>query len=139
MCGLGKMGRICLVVVAGFCAMAGAEKLKSPWDGQTVAPTDAAYKCPDPPPFAKSMDVESYYTDANHSIIDEAKREAFRKGTEASTQLGQWAGNAADAYRTTGSKAAAACLYSLLGLQRKQRPGPQRCRRDRQPMSRSGC
>ena len=101
--------------LAAVCATAGAQKLKSPWDGQTVALTDAAYKCPDPPPFAKSMDAESYYTDANHSIIDEAKREAFRKATEAPTHLGQWAGEAADAFRTTGSRAAAACVYSLLG------------------------
>ena len=103
-----------MAALAMVCATAGAQKLKSPWDGQTVTPTDAAYKCPDPPPFAKSMDAESYYTDANHSIIDEAKREAFRKATEAPTHLGQWAGQAADAYRTTGSKAAAACVYSLL-------------------------
>jgi len=101
-------------VLGAVCATAGAEKLKSPWDGQTVALTDAPHKCPDPPPFAKSMDAESYYTDANHSIIDEAKRDAERKATQAPTHLGQWAGQAADAYRTTGSKAGAVCVYSLL-------------------------
>jgi len=112
-----NFGRDWLVgmTMAAVCAAAGAEKLKSPWDGQTVSLTDAAYTCPYPPPFAKSMDAESYYTDANHSIIDEAKRDAFRKATEAPTHLGQWAGEAADAYRTTGSRAAAACVYSLLG------------------------
>jgi poly(beta-D-mannuronate) lyase len=103
-----------VAAVAAVCATAGAQKLKSPWDGQTVTLTDAAYKCPDPPLFAKSMDAESYYTDANHSIIDEAKRAAERKATEGPTHLAEWAGDAADGFRTTGSKVAAACVYSLL-------------------------
>jgi poly(beta-D-mannuronate) lyase len=117
-CGLVRMvdrNWLMAATLAAVCATAGAQKLKSPWDGQQVALTDAAYKCPDPPPFAKSLDAESYYTDANHSIIDEAKRDAFRKATEAPTHLGQWAGEAADAYLVKGSRAAAACVYSLLG------------------------
>jgi poly(beta-D-mannuronate) lyase len=102
------------LALAAMSATASAQKLKSPWDGQSIALTDAPYKCPDPPPFTKSMDAESYYTDANHSIIDEAKRDAFRKATEAPTHLGQWAGEAADAYLMKGSREAAACVYSLL-------------------------
>jgi poly(beta-D-mannuronate) lyase len=60
------------------------------------------------------MNAESYYIDANHSVIDEAKRDAFRKATEAPTNLGDWVGRAADAYRATGSRAAAQCAYGLL-------------------------
>jgi poly(beta-D-mannuronate) lyase len=89
-------------------------QLRSPWDGRSITPTDAPYNCPQPPPFSKSLDVEGYYTDAHHSIIDEKKREAEEKATEAPTHLGQWSGEAADAWRTKGSRAAAACVESLL-------------------------
>ena len=71
-------------------------QLRSPWDGLSIAATDAPYNCPEPPPFAKTLNVEGYYTDAHHSIIDEKKREAEEKATEAPTHLGQWSGEAAD-------------------------------------------
>jgi poly(beta-D-mannuronate) lyase len=89
-------------------------QLRSPWDGLSIAATDAPYNCPEPPPFAKTLSVEGYYTDAHHSIIDEKKREAEEKATEAPTHLGQWSGEAADAWLTKGSRAAATCVYSLL-------------------------
>lgn len=44
--------------------------LRSPWDAQTIAVTDAPYTCPAPPPFSKSLDVEGYYSDAHHSVVD---------------------------------------------------------------------
>lgn len=96
------------------CVAAHAQQLRSPWDDLHITLTDAPYTCPDPPPFAKTLDAASYYTDAHHSIIDPKKREAFETATEAPTHLGQWAGLAADAYLTKGSRAAAHCVYSLL-------------------------
>jgi poly(beta-D-mannuronate) lyase len=89
-------------------------QLRSPWDAQSITPTDAPYDCPEPPPFEKTINAESYYTDAHHSIIDPVKKAAEEKATEAPTHLGQWSTEAADKYFKKGSRAAAACVYSLL-------------------------
>ena len=91
-----------------------AEPLHSPWDGQHIALTDAAYTCPDPPPFAKTLNAQGYYTDAHHSVIDPKLQAAEQKATEAPTHLGQWTTEAADKYLRSGSRAAAVCVYSLL-------------------------
>lgn len=102
------------LLLCAFTAHAAQQTLRSPWDAQPVALTDAAYTCPDPPPFSKSLEVEGYYSDAHHSIIDPKKLEAERKATAAPTHLGEWTTQAADSYRTHGSRAAAACVYALL-------------------------
>jgi poly(beta-D-mannuronate) lyase len=91
-----------------------AGQLHSPWDDRTIAATDALYQCPAPPEFAKIPDAEPYYTDSHASVIDPAKEAAYEKASEGPTHLGQSAGLAADAYLSKGSKAAAACVYSLL-------------------------
>jgi len=102
--------------VAGvlLCSTARAENLRSPWDTKSVVPTDAPYKCPAPPAFAKTLDAEGYYTDKQASIIDPKKLAAFNAATAGPTHLGQYASDAADAWLSKGSRAAAACVYSLL-------------------------
>ena len=110
-----RVAVLLLLPVTGLAsATAHADRLRSPWDDRAITPTDAPYNCPAPPPFAKTLDVEGYYTDAHHSIIDPKKKEAEEKATEAPTHLGQWSGLAADAYLTQGSRAAALCVFSLL-------------------------
>jgi poly(beta-D-mannuronate) lyase len=89
-------------------------KLRSPWDSAKVTPTNVAYACPAPPPFARTVDVQPYYTDKHASVIDPQKLAAFQKGSEAPTHLGQFAGAAADAYLSKGSRDAAVCVYTLL-------------------------
>ena len=91
-----------------------AEQLHSPWDDRTITATDAPYQCPAPPEFAKIIDAAPYYTDSHASVIDPAKKAAYEKASEGPTHLGQYAGLAADAYLSEGSRAAAACVYSLL-------------------------
>lgn len=103
---------LCALAITAASAL--AQQLRSPWDDHPIALTDAPYDCPAPPPFEKTLNAESYYTDAHHSVIDEKKRQAEEKATEPATHLGQWSGLAADAYLTKGSRAAAACVYSLL-------------------------
>lgn len=109
---LALLGTVALLP-APFAARA-AEPLHSPWDNLHIALTDQPYTCPDPPPFARTLNAESYYTDAHHSVIDPAKKAAEEKATEGPTHLGQWSTEAADAYLRHGSRAAAACVYSLL-------------------------
>ena len=60
------------------------------------------------------MNVQGYYSDAHHSVVDPKAFEAERKATEAPTHLGEWTTQAADAYRMHGSRAAAVCVYALL-------------------------
>lgn len=91
-----------------------AAQFHSPWDDHPINLTEAPYECPQPPPFTKTIDAEGYYTDAHHSVVDPAKKEAEEKATAAPTHLGQWSTEAADAYLTKGSRAAALCVYSLL-------------------------
>jgi poly(beta-D-mannuronate) lyase len=101
-------------LLAPACHAAGEAKLQSPWDNHTVTLTDAPYNCPAPPPLSKSVDTVGYYIDEHHSIIDPAKKQAYEEATAGPTHLGQWVTEAADAYLTKGSRAAAECAYSLL-------------------------
>jgi poly(beta-D-mannuronate) lyase len=103
-----------VLLVAIPLAARAAEPLRSPWDAQRIALTDAPYTCPDPPPFAKTLNAQSYYTDAHHSVIDPKLKEEEEKATAGPTHLGQWTTEAADKYLRTGSRAAVACVYSLL-------------------------
>jgi len=117
-----RIGLLALFAIA-LCApiAAHADQLHSPWDAQQITLTDAPYNCPDPPPFSKSVDAEGYYSDANHSVIDPVKKAAEEKATAAPTHLGQWASEAADAYITKSSRAAATCVYTLLDAAAKAR------------------
>jgi poly(beta-D-mannuronate) lyase len=104
-----------MFVIAMFLGTAAhAQRLRSPWDGQSIPLTDVAYRCPEPPPFAKVLSADSYYIDEHYSVIDPAKKKAFDDATEAPTHLGQFIGVAADKYLEKGSRAAAQCAYSLL-------------------------
>jgi poly(beta-D-mannuronate) lyase len=64
--------------------------------------------------FAKTLDAEGYYIDANHSVIDPVKKAAYDQIEKGPVSLGQGVGLAADHYLATGSRAAAVCVYSLL-------------------------
>ncbi len=103
---------LALLVLAPAAPQAG--QLHSPWDDHIITATDSTYKCPAPPEFAKILDADPYYTDSHASVIDPAKKAAYEKASEGPTHLGQFAGLAADAYLSTGSRTAAACVYSLL-------------------------
>ena len=89
-------------------------RLRSPWDGARIQPTDDPYTCPAPPPFVSTVDVNSYYVDSHASVIDQTKFDAFQKVSEPSTHFSQSVTLAADDYLARGSKPAAACTYSLL-------------------------
>ena len=105
-----------VLVVAVTAAQ--AEKLRSPWDDARNSPkaeqTGAPYDCPAPPPFAKTLEIGSYYVDSHASVADPQKLAAFQKASEAPTHLSQFAALAADTYLDKGSRAAAVCVYSLL-------------------------
>jgi len=98
---------------------ASAERLRAPWDGLKIVPAGVPYNCPEPPAFGRTLNVEGYYTDKKYSVTDVEKEAAFQKSVEGPTHLGQFAGLAADAWQSKGSRAAAACVYSLLSAAAK--------------------
>jgi poly(beta-D-mannuronate) lyase len=105
----------CRVFLGSLVAIpASAEHLLSPWDSTKIVPTDAPYNCPAPPAFSRTLNLEGYYSDKQYSIIDQKRLDAFQEGSEGPTHLGQYAGLAADAWLSKGSRAAATCVYSLL-------------------------
>ncbi len=105
---------IAFTVFALVGASGRAERLHSPWDHRTIVPTELPYECPAPPTFAKTMDIAAYYTDSHASVIDPRKQAAFQKASEPATDLSRFTALAADAYLAKGSRAAAACVYTLL-------------------------
>lgn len=105
---------VLLYLGTAFVHPASCQRLASPWDGIKTVATDAAYSCPALPPFSKLLSLEGYYSDKKYSIIDEKKLVAFNQSSEAPTHFGQYAGLAADAWLSKGSRVAAACVYSLL-------------------------
>ena len=108
-----------LPIALALCALASPlspriaqAQLRSPWDAQSITLTDTPYDCPPPPPFEKTLNIEGYYIDAHHSVIDPVKKAAEEKATAAPTHLGQWSTEAANAYLTKGSRAATTCVGS---------------------------
>lgn len=83
-----------------------AKPLQSPWDSTPVTLTNAPYACPAVHNLSPDLTTSGFYSDGKRSIIDPAKWKAYVSSTGPYKQLGQQIVNAADAYRTTGSRAA---------------------------------
>ena len=86
-----------------------AETLRSPWDGKDVKPTTASYTCPAIVHLRPDLTTDRFYSDAKGSIIDPEKWKAYVATSGPYKELGQQIVDAADAYRTTGSRAAVEC------------------------------
>jgi len=86
-----------------------ARPLQSPWDTKPVALTNAPYACPAIRHLSPDLTTNGFYSDKHSSIIDPAKWKAYAESAGPYKQLGQQVVDAADAYRTTGSRAAAEC------------------------------
>lgn len=89
-----------------------ARPLQSPWDGKPVTLTSAAYACPAIQHLSPDLTTSGFYSDKHGSIIDPAKWKAYAESAGPYKQLGQQVVDAADAYRTTGSRAAAECAIA---------------------------
>ena len=102
------------LVLGGGCVMRAETSLRSPWDTVPVRPTHVPYTCPAPAPLPQSIQATSYYTDAQHSVIDPVKKQAYTEASQPFERTMTSAVNAADAYRKTGSTAAAQCVLTVL-------------------------
>src|SRR5277367_4818911 len=86
-----------------------AQPLRSPWDGKEVKLTDASYACPAIVHLSADLTTDRFYSDSKSSIIDPEKWKAYVASSGPYKELGNRIVDAADAYQTTGSRAAVEC------------------------------
>jgi len=103
------MNRLFLLAAALLPLAAHAAPLRSPWDGKPVKLTDASYACPAVVHLSPDLTTNRFYSDAKSSVIDPEKWKAYVATSGPYKELGQRIVDAADAYRTTGSREAADC------------------------------
>ncbi|HTV03751.1 MAG TPA: alginate lyase family protein [Acidobacteriaceae bacterium] len=87
-------------------------RLRSPWDGRPVTLTDAAYVCPAIQHLSPNLTTNGFYSDKRGSIIDPVKWKEYAETAGPYKKLGQEVVDAADGYRTTGSREAAECAIA---------------------------
>ena len=105
-----------LLAITVLCAPVAfaATPLRSPWDAVPVALTDGAYVCPALAPLPVNIEASSFYSDSQHSVIDEKKEAAYKAADEHFQEAMATTAKAADAFRATGNRQAAACVLSVL-------------------------
>lgn len=106
-----------LISAAGLAVpsfLTAQQPLRSPWDASKVNLTDARYECPAPVHLSADLTTDGFYSDGKSSIIDPVKWKAYVESSGPYKNLGDQAVAAADAYQTTGSRAAAECVLKLL-------------------------
>jgi poly(beta-D-mannuronate) lyase len=109
-----------LLIAAGLYAHVDQGPLRSPWDLRRMATTDAPFTCITAPQLPHDFAANSYYTDSHHSIIDPALKERYEDSVAGIEGFSRAVVKAADAFQTTGSRAAAECVGSLLENAAKQ-------------------
>jgi poly(beta-D-mannuronate) lyase len=100
--------------LAVFTAAHAAAPLRSPWDLQPVAVTDASYSCPALTVLPKDIVASDFYSDAKHSVIDPKRQAAYQETQKPFHELTNEIEKAADRFQANGSRAAAACVLQLL-------------------------
>ena len=92
-----------------------ATPLRSLWDTKQVTLSDASYSCPGIVHLSPDLTTDRFYSDSKSSIIDPEKWKAYVASSGPYKELGQRIVDAADAYRTTGSREAAECAVRHMG------------------------
>lgn len=103
-----------IALLAGTRSFCEAQHLRSPWDGKNVPFTSSPYQCPNLPAIKPDLVTDGFYRldDPTHSIIDPARQAAYTASSGPVKQVGLAVVDAADRYRTTGSRAAAECAMT---------------------------
>lgn len=86
--------------------------LRSPWDGKPVKASQIDYACPPEAHLPVDFVTDGFYADNDptHSIVDPVKAKAYATSSGPVKHDGNVVVAAADAYRATGSIAAARCV-----------------------------
>jgi len=101
-------------VIVAACGSAWAAHYRSPWDARNVPLTDVPYTCPAVVHLSRDLTTEGFYSDGKSSVIDPAKWKAYAESSGPYKALGEHVVDAADAYRASGSRAAAECALNLM-------------------------
>ena len=109
-----------LLFVASGAALAAAAPLQSPWDLHPVTATSAPYACPAPVLLPRDIAAFDYYADSRKSVPDPQRLRAYDQAAGPFDRVSDQAEKAADAYRRTGSTAAAACVLEILTAEAAQ-------------------
>jgi poly(beta-D-mannuronate) lyase len=107
--------------VAASGARAAESPLRSPWDAHAIGTTDAPFRCAAAPQLPHDFATNSYYTDSHHSIIDPALKKKYEDSVAGIEDFSRAVVKAADAFQTSGSRAAAQCAASLLDSAAQQK------------------
>ena len=102
-----------LALTAAFISIAvlhAEAKLRSPWDSKHIKLTDAPYACPAVVHLSPDLTTNGFYSDSKSTIIDPEKWKAYVASSGPFKSLGDRIVGAADAYQTTGSRAAVSCV-----------------------------
>lgn len=110
-----------LLIICSVCPAGAMAELRSPWDGHKVAATNASYACPAIQHLSPDLTTEGFYSDSKSSVIDPARWKAYAESSGPYKNLGQQIVDAADAWRSTGSREAAEC--ALQHMQAAARDG----------------
>jgi poly(beta-D-mannuronate) lyase len=86
-----------------------------------VTSTQAPYACPAASPLPHNFATNSYYIDARHSIPDPVLKKRYEDSVAGIEEFSRAVVKAADEYQTTGSSAAAQCVFSLLDSAAQQK------------------
>jgi poly(beta-D-mannuronate) lyase len=108
------LGAVASVVLG--VGMAAAAPLRSPWDVKPVTVKAASYSCPALKALPKDIEASDFYSDAKHSVIDDARFAAYRAAQEQFDDTIKSAAKAADEFQASGNKGAAECVLQILGV-----------------------
>lgn len=108
-----------MLVAIGFpsaicAAQPAAAALVSPWDQHAVKAKPGEYSCPAVAALPQDIVAYDYYSDAQHSVKDEKRYEAYNAAAAQYTHLSSVTARAADKFQETGNTGAAACVMQLL-------------------------
>jgi poly(beta-D-mannuronate) lyase len=112
---------LCLLLLCGALPAAAGPPLQSPWDLHSVALTNRPYTCPAPSHLSPDLTSHGYYKDKQRSVVDKGEEEETKEVMEPYRETVTNITHAADAYQTTGSRAAAECAASLIDAAAKDR------------------
>lgn len=108
--------RLTVLLLALSSLTAWSDPLRSPWDSISISLTDTPFSCQAIQHLPQNFRANSYYRkdDPTHSIIDPALYQQNQQVIKPIYGVQHALNTAADAYRTTGSRAAAQCTIAQI-------------------------
>jgi poly(beta-D-mannuronate) lyase len=110
-------GMLVLVLMLINVAANASDLLKSPWDASLARHVSSVSSatCSAPPALPQGIATADYYTDAEHSIVDPARKRAYQQATSVWHDAASSVDQMADGYRATGDAALAGCVAAWFG------------------------